>query len=126
MMVEREESPPPPQQMTPARAAFRRLRASLEEEGEEAFGEEGDEGDDFMGVPGEMNPDLFEGDILPSYGGRNANARKRLWPGGVVPYEFDEEITCTSSVKRDIRNALSILNQKSVRSIHNLQVNAAG
>jgi len=59
---------------------------------------------------GEQNPDLFEGDIVPSARSRNANVKKNLWRGRTVPYYFDSGVSSTSRSK--IKNALSVLMRK--------------
>jgi len=66
------------------------------------------EAEEFEGLA-EQNPDLFEGDIIPSHF-RNANGAKNIWPNGDVPYVFDRNVDSSSRGK--INNALRALMSK--------------
>lgn len=59
---------------------------------------------------GEQNQDLFEGDIVPTPGVRNANSRKNIWRDRTVPYYFDPKVSSTS--RRTITNALNLMMSK--------------
>jgi len=62
------------------------------------------------GVNPEESDNLFEGDIIPTFHRNAMTTKQKRWPGGVVPYMFERDVSRSSQAK--IRNALASLMSK--------------